>query len=149
MISAVGLSSTNFPAPSGVLLAAPDGALCLKEMAGSGKGALTDSVEKTGQPQCSKIICWVDKEVVCAGCGPWYSEPEIPGHCVQSQRSSIGADVSECLVLKLTNPSARRLPCLSKALGCLPLAFCSVNGQCVTMCPFKTTAIICHCNTLL
>lgn len=70
MISAANLSSTNFPAPSGVLLAAPDDALCLKEMAGSGKGALTDSVGKTCQPQCSKIIRWVDKEVVGAGCGP-------------------------------------------------------------------------------
>ena len=77
VISAAGLSSANFPAPSGLLLAAPDDALCLKEMAGSGKGALTDSMGKTCQPQCSKITRRVDKEVVGAGCGPRCSEPEI------------------------------------------------------------------------
>lgn len=56
----------------------------------------------------------------------------------------IGAGVSERLVVsELTNPYARL--CQSGAILCLPPVLSSVNGQCVTMCPFRTTAVICHC----
>lgn len=38
-----------------------------------------------------------------------------------------------------------RPPCRSEALRCLPQVLSSVNGQCVTMSPFRTTAILGHC----
>lgn len=147
-ISAEGLSSTRFPAPSAFLLAAAGKlwSISRERLIREGEFLRTQG-GRLGQPRCSKIICWVNRGVVYVG----------RRTMVLRASETLAAARAGCGLLR---ELAVQSPVLSgswqihthsachagvKVLGCLPQAFSSVNGQCVTMCPFKTTAILCHC----
>lgn len=123
----------------------------LREVAGSGRRVLKDSGGKTWSATVLRkyLLAELRSRVCRVQDSGFQSLRPQPRLCSQCERlfywswcfrapCCIRSDKPICA------PPARP-PCRSEALRCLPRVLSSVNGQCVTMSPFRTTAILGHC----